>query len=151
KLNLFAVACARRVVPLLTDPRFLQALDCVEEFLEGRAPWTILNARTQTAKEARERHLDCPEKWAAWAGVLAGRAAEDASFSSGESWSVWIPEAITLAAQATGTDSRDTFHPWLEGVVQAGLLRCIVGNPFQSVSVDPSWLSWEGGTVGTMA
>jgi hypothetical protein len=31
------------------------------------------------------------------------------------------------------------------------LLRCIFGNPFRPVSLDPSWLSWHDGLVGCLA
>jgi hypothetical protein len=34
---------------------------------------------------------------------------------------------------------------------QASLLREIVGNPFHSLTVDPRWLTWNGGTVSKMA
>ena len=35
--------------------------------------------------------------------------------------------------------------------VQADALRCIFGNPFRPVEVDPSWLAWNEGTVGRVA
>jgi hypothetical protein len=34
---------------------------------------------------------------------------------------------------------------------QASLLRCVFGNPFRPVAVDPPWLSWQGGTVFRLA
>src|SRR5262249_51189875 len=35
--------------------------------------------------------------------------------------------------------------------VSADLIRCIFGNPFRSLSLDPSWLSWHDGLLVSMA
>jgi hypothetical protein len=34
---------------------------------------------------------------------------------------------------------------------QCALLRCIFGNPFRPVTVNPAWLAWNGGTVFKLA
>jgi hypothetical protein len=36
-------------------------------------------------------------------------------------------------------------------MAQARLLRCIFGNPFTSPTIEPSWRSWQGGTVVELA
>jgi hypothetical protein len=38
-----------------------------------------------------------------------------------------------------------------ERTAQAGLLRCIVGDPFRPVTVHPFWLAWGNGTVAKLA
>jgi hypothetical protein len=38
-----------------------------------------------------------------------------------------------------------------EQAAQAALLREVAGNPFRRVALDPSWLSWQGGTVPRQA
>jgi hypothetical protein len=38
-----------------------------------------------------------------------------------------------------------------ESTAQAGLLRCIFGNRFRTVTIDPSWHTWQGGVVGRLA
>jgi hypothetical protein len=43
----------------------------------------------------------------------------------------------------------DTYHPGKPE--QADLLRCIVGNPFRAVSIDPSWLTWNDRTIPALA
>jgi hypothetical protein len=35
--------------------------------------------------------------------------------------------------------------------VQAGLIRCIFGNPFRPATVDPCWLTWNAGMVVQLA
>jgi hypothetical protein len=34
---------------------------------------------------------------------------------------------------------------------QADLMRCVYGNPFRSVTIDPDWLRWNNGTVRAIA
>jgi hypothetical protein len=38
-----------------------------------------------------------------------------------------------------------------ERAAQAGLLRCIVGDPFCPLTVHPSWLTWNDGEVVRLA
>jgi hypothetical protein len=34
---------------------------------------------------------------------------------------------------------------------EANLIRCIVGNPFRPVSIDPAWLTWNNRTMSALA
>jgi hypothetical protein len=34
---------------------------------------------------------------------------------------------------------------------QTNLLRCILGNPFRPVTIDPGWLTWHDGLLVSMA
>jgi hypothetical protein len=38
-----------------------------------------------------------------------------------------------------------------EGAAQARLLRCIFGNPFRLVKLDPTWVVWNSGTISALA
>jgi hypothetical protein len=38
-----------------------------------------------------------------------------------------------------------------DGVPRAALVRCVFGNPFRPPRVEPSWLSWGGGTIAHLA
>jgi hypothetical protein len=38
-----------------------------------------------------------------------------------------------------------------EQAVQIGRIRCIIGNPFRPVRVDPAWLCWHDGVIVQMA
>jgi hypothetical protein len=65
-------------------------------------------------------------------------------------WSALPPEgpasneAFELSSdhEAAGTTER---------IAQAGLLRCVFGNPFRSLAVPHSWLTWDSGTVPRLA
>jgi hypothetical protein len=35
--------------------------------------------------------------------------------------------------------------------VEAALVRCLFGNPFRPVVIDPGWLQWDGGAVPRIA
>jgi hypothetical protein len=49
-----------------------------------------------------------------------------------------------------GTDIAEVPHA-VEVAAQVALLRDLFGNPFRPASIDPSWLTWNGGTVPRMA
>ncbi len=49
---------------------------------------------------------------------------------------------VVAAQRALGTT---------EGEAQADLIRCIISNPFHPVTINPSWLAWNGGTVVKLA
>jgi hypothetical protein len=57
-----------------------------------------------------------------------------------------VLEAVALAArcEAHPIDAPRLAAAQME---QLSLLRCVFGNPFRPVAVDPSWLTWQGGTV----
>jgi hypothetical protein len=58
--------------------------------------------------------------------------------------------AARRAARSAAADNpRATFVR--HGREQCALLRDLFGNPFQPVSLDPSWLSWQGGTIPKLA
>jgi hypothetical protein len=75
--RLFAVAVARRVEHLNTDPRVKNAIDAAERYAHGNATDAELNAAWETAREtAREA------AWAARAARAAWAATWDAAWSA---------------------------------------------------------------------
>ena len=52
-------------------------------------------------------------------------------------------QACIAAAFASGLE--------FAGPRQCALLRCLFGNPFRPVSLDPAWLGWNAGTVVKLA
>ena len=54
EMRLFAVACARRVQNLMTDPRSLAALDVAERFAHAEATHVELHAARDAARAAAE-------------------------------------------------------------------------------------------------
>jgi hypothetical protein len=128
KLRLFAVACARRLARLLTDPRSCNALDVAERYADrGRKG-------PPSQKELEKAELD------AWAVAHA--------LNSGPDYALW-----NAAQAATETASRSAFRAAQstakhaefavsgrraeEQRAQAGLFRCVFGNPFRLDSLPP--------------
>ena len=54
--------------------------------------------------------------------------------------------AAWCAGEGTGMWTRGD-----ERIVQAGLLRDILGNPFRPATRNPAWLTWSGGAVVNLA
>jgi hypothetical protein len=104
--------------------------------------------------------------WAAWAC-----AAEEPWKAAGYAWHSAMLVAGALAREATWDTLPAGAAPdtpaWLAVVgaadaaaetaerpvreSQARLLRCLFGNPFLPVLVDPAWLRWGGGTIPRLA
>src|SRR5262249_27242288 len=55
-----------------------------------------------------------------------------------------LARALRDLRRATGAGSG-------ERAGQAALLRCVLGNPFRRVAVDPAWRTWDGGTIPRLA
>jgi hypothetical protein len=130
KLRLFAVACCRRIWNLL-DTIGRKAVEVSEQFADGLASPSVLMSTENLAWWGADG-LNYEEDpvwnagWAAHAALEGGQA-----------------DTERLAAQASGREG--------EPSIQAGLLRCIIGNHFRPVTVESFWLSWNNGTVPKIA
>jgi hypothetical protein len=132
KLRLFAVACCRRVWPLLDDKRSRRAVEVVEHYADGLAS-------TQDLKEAHEAAGQACQ-------MPARTAASDASRVDGEV-AFHPDDAANHAAWATPGRTRAG-----ERQAQADLLRCIFSpHPFRPIAIDPCWRTWHGGLVVSMS
>jgi hypothetical protein len=143
KARLFAVACCRRIWHLLTDERSRRAVEVAEAFADGvasegdvagaaRGAWDVgLESDPNTNDDMRS--LACLH-----AGVTdARRAARETAFYA------------SRAGLGLGEQDDPGGHE-LQG--QAALLRDIVSNPFgPPPTLNPSLLTWHGGTVVKLA
>jgi hypothetical protein len=120
KLRLFAVACCRRIWPLLTDERSRRAVECAELYADG-----LIDEQKR---------------------LSAVRAAINATWDLENDASDFPAQAACLTADpAVGIDAVAIAHYTAatedERAAQVNLLREQFGNPFRPVTVDPIWLT----------
>jgi hypothetical protein len=151
KQRLFAVACCRRLRPLLDDERSRHCFEVVERFADDRATTKELRAAEM---EARELWLHNAADRTAFACLLfcVEEAVDGLHVST---------TAISAVFRRQQTDANKPFDP-LDGRrssactseerAQCVLVRDIFLNPFRRApSVDPAWLAWRGGVVRELA
>ncbi|OAI47685.1 hypothetical protein AYO44_09315 [Planctomycetaceae bacterium SCGC AG-212-F19] len=152
KLRLFSCACCRAIGHLLPDPRSRQAIAVAERFADNMAtPEEVLLAQeAATAVIPPERAAteaviiaDSPvqigiatpsQRTHAESAAAGTLAAFDEARLARWTWDVENPVVAVMQHvwSATGGDGR-TYEP------EARLLRCIFGNPFRPMAIDPAW------------
>jgi hypothetical protein len=145
KLRLFAVACCRHLLgQVAVNPWDRNAVEVAEHFAEGKAsPDELEGAAAATTPD--------------WTAAYA--CAEAASLEGGADAAIFSADNAAHAAgeHAASQVDADDDHPAFaagqaaEREAQATFLRDIVGNPFRPVTIDPSWLMWDGAAVRHLA
>ena len=101
--RLFAVAVARRVEHLNTDPRVKNAIDVAERYAHGEATDAELKAARVAAWDARDARAAKAVAWAvAWAAGAAAGAAERAAWDARAATWVAAGAAGDVAKAAAG-------------------------------------------------
>ena len=145
KLRLFAVACCRRLGPLLQDPRITTALDVAERYADGAATQADLEAALRGAVRA-QRAQRRKALLFAYAAVMDACGPGGLGAAEKAAWA----EAAAANARATYGERLRRTRPDLYATL-AALLRDIFGNHFRTVTADPAWLAWHGGAVVNLA
>ncbi len=159
QMRLFAVACCRRLGPLLTDPRSRAGLEIAERFADNHAGLAELSraaseaydanqaVRVQTPLEVSRRgfpgHYATLAVW--WSLKSLG---SQAYFACG-----CVQQALAWQAYPdAGARAERQVAERAEAEVQAVLFRDVIGNPFRPLPViEESWLTWNEATVRRMA
>jgi hypothetical protein len=156
KLRLLAVACCRRVWPLIKESKCRTAVDVAEGFAVGAVSAEELTAAYEEADDVISWLRDTASaEEAAFAAfqaagvdldvrILAEAAANAVAYSAGcEKNGSTSPPADVAAFEAAEA---------AELSAQADLVRCIFGNPLRAKpAIDPSWLAWNDSIVQRLA
>lgn len=140
RFRLFACACARRIWHLLPDVRDHAAVEVAERFADGLVGDQEREAIHQAALKDRP-DLSPGQVWAVKTVGCASIHPKErnlmrwtASHAVNTVW--WF---VQRAAREAGQRPSEAATCKPEEAAQVGLLRCIYGNPFRPVNIDPAW------------
>jgi hypothetical protein len=143
KLRLFAVACCRRIAPLIPDGPCQAALEASARYAEGAATQDELARASEAAWNDPGRGGPGPDT--PGVSALAESAALLASALPGYAGIIHTPDAVRRVVAAAGGDVAE------EARAQCALLRDVFGDLPDRPALRPDWLAWEGGTVRMIA
>jgi hypothetical protein len=166
KFRLFACTCARRLWPLMSDDRARDVVRDAERFADG-----LLSEGERREREERFR-ATFPPRMTPDYPVSPSYLADMVAFYTIWSNSVWDPGhtlhlnehgaecvsqwvGFTLVFRETGDWEAwpAAKHPVgrAEAETHCRLIRDIFGDPFRPAALDPAWLTWQGGTIPSLA
>jgi hypothetical protein len=134
KWRLLSCAACRRLWPLLPDERSRNAVEGSERFADRLLSEQELDWLMAAAEEAQPGDSS-PREWAAAAARWVAK-----SYSLSRYTQVPFLAACAAGGVTGGMDHEErsrAMAPELD--VHCALFRCILGNPFRPVVVDPSW------------
>src|SRR5262249_29210620 len=145
KLRLFGHACWHRLRHLLKDYRLERFLDLIALSADDRVSPEERAAAQAAAAEAAglsggpalstEREREASRRLTRWGLHWMAMETARASAWAAQKAAAWIGDWAVAA----------------EMKAQCDLLRELFGNPFRPTTMDPSWLTWNGGTIGKLA
>jgi hypothetical protein len=138
KLRLFAVTCCRRVWHLLKHKQSRKAVQIAERYADGRAGEEEMNAAYRRSWNAGY-YAHSPAHTAAGGAANYAAGPVDAATAAHVAHRAAYAWSRTDATAGTPEDAEEV--EIAESGRQCDLLRCIFGNPFRPVPLDPSWLT----------
>jgi hypothetical protein len=169
KLVLYAVGGCRQLWHLLYDEASREAVEVAERRADGLATEEEIE-RADFAAEAVTFGFDFdPAEWKKYPPIRPSEerlrklvelglfAKEDLHLDEppvNEEVMVNLSCAATLANNSLGhPDAEYWLFPMVRGVPWPGswLLYCVFGNPFRPTTLNPGWLTWQGGTIRRLA
>ena len=142
KWRLFACACCRHLWHMLADEADRHAIEIAEKYADKQArKQDLKDAHAAACATALDPDYNPVLKAM---GVNASTAALWSAHDAIALVGRYTPERVTRNAYSRSAEDS-------ENRVQCDLLRCIIGNPFRTPTVDSSWLDWQANTIPNLA